>query len=285
MHEPSCIAQFLPATSHIYRVFSLVFIVGLISMGHGQRQLDPREIDAVLPRLIQVVMAGGDRFLAGNLASIRALVADANRMTPDQIELLARVHEDAAWMNPANEDNYYVAGNILPWNGQLEAGQNVLKMAMDARPFDWLPVFFYAFDIWYFEKDGLRAGEALRLAIPRATDEADRLTLETLSVRWMERGYDTRSAIQMVKAMEANSRHSRLRKYYQARIKRLEGLLDLEDATERFIAKVGKPPTDLRQLVENGFIAEVPSDPFRLGYDLDKNGRPVLRNKPGGAKK
>ncbi len=88
---------------------AILYGVAVERMGHGPRQQDPREIDAVLPRLIQVVMAGGDRFLAGNLASIRALVADANRMTPDQIELLAKVHEDAAWMNPANEDNYYVA--------------------------------------------------------------------------------------------------------------------------------------------------------------------------------
>ncbi len=265
--------------------FAILYGVAAERTGLTPRQRDPREIDAVLPRLIQVVLAGGDRFLAGNLASIRALVADANRMTPDQIELLARVHEDAAWMNPANEDNYYVAGNILPWKGQFEAGQKVLKMAIDARPFDWWPVFYFAFDIWNFEKDGLRAGETLRLAIPRATDEADRLTLEVLSVRWMERGYDTRSAIRMVQSMEANSQHSRLRKYYQARIKRLEGLLKLENATERFVAKTGKHPADLRQLVQNGFVDAIPVDPFGLGYELDKNGRPVLRNKPPGVKK
>ena len=173
-----------------------------------------------------------------------------------------------------------MAGNILPWKGQFDAGQRILKLAMDARPFDWLPVFYYAFDIWYFDKDGLRAGQTLKQAVPRAKEESDRLLLETLAVRWMERGYDTVSAIRMVQGMAAASRQSRLRDYYQKRVQRLEGLLVLEKAAAQHRERTREPLSDLNELVREGLIGALPVDPFGLGYDVDKNGRPVLLNSP-----
>jgi hypothetical protein len=80
-----------------------------------------------LPRFAQVLMAGGDRYLAANLAGFRVLVADTGRMDARRLCGAGRLQRDIAWFNPAHEDNYYIAAAILPWNGQLDAAQYVLR--------------------------------------------------------------------------------------------------------------------------------------------------------------
>jgi hypothetical protein len=63
-----------------------------------------------------------------------------------------------------HEDNYYVASATLPWNGQFDAAQTVLRRASLARPFDFQPAFYYAFNLVYFRGDATTASAWLRAA-------------------------------------------------------------------------------------------------------------------------
>ena len=112
-----------------------------------QRLKAAAELEVVLPLFAQVLMTGGDRFLAANLAAIRALVTETQYMKREDYALLGKIQDDVAWLNPAHEDNYYTAAAILPWEGELEPAQRVLARATRARFFDYQPAFYFAFNL------------------------------------------------------------------------------------------------------------------------------------------
>lgn len=237
------------------------------------------EMQVALPRFVQVAMAGGDRYLAANLAGFRALVASTEKMNRDNYRIQGIVQSDAAWLNPAHEDNYYIAAAILPWNGEVDAGDYVLRKAVEGRPFDWWPVFYYAFDQMHFHHDPVAAADWLRFGSRRAVDVNDRLMLENIAARWYERGYDTNSAILVVEAMAKGARDSGFRKYLQMRAERLKSLRTLEIAATEYEARFHKLLTALDELAKSGLIERVPRDPFGFGFAV-KDGQPILLNAP-----
>lgn len=238
------------------------------------------EMQVALPRFVQVLAGAGDRFLAANIATFRALVASTERMQEGNFRVQGILQADAAWLNPGHEDNYYVAAAILPWNGEFEAGQDVLRKASRARPFDWQPAFYYAFDIYHFERDPLRAAKVLRAAAPRARSENDRYALETVASYWLERGHEPRAAVRAIEAMADGARSGRFRAYLQLRANRLRGLILLQEAAQQYQLRTGRPIHRLEDLVTAGLIAELPADPFGFGYTIGPDGVPLLNNAP-----
>lgn len=243
--------------------------------GHPHVQVT-EELRVALPRFVQVLMAGGDRYLAANVASIRAVVAATEKMNPDNFRIQGRVQQDASWFNPAHEDNYYVAAAILPWVGELDAGQAVLRRAAEVRRFDFQPAFFYAFNIYHFLRDPAAAAAVLEKAAPYIRSEGDRITMENLAIIWAERGYEPARALRIVEASAASARSGGFKSYLLLRAKRLRGLLALQEAAEKFKAGHDRPPRDLKELVTARLIDSIPQDPFGYGYGLDANGVPIL---------
>jgi hypothetical protein len=114
-----------------------------------------------------------------------------------------RLQRDIAWFNPAHEDNYYIAAAILPWNGQLDAAQYVLRQASEARTFDWYPLFQYGFLFYHFRKDPATGAQWLLQAVPRVKIQQDEWALQNVAALWIEKGYQTANAAGMVEAMAA----------------------------------------------------------------------------------
>lgn len=257
----------------------VLFITGSQSLEQIPRTTVLLEMQVALPRFIQVTMSAGDRYLAANLAGFRALVASTERMNEDSFRIQGVVQSDAAWLNPAHEDNYYVAAAMLPWNGQVEAGQYVLRQAIDGRPFDPLPPFFYGFNAFYFMKDGREASRWASVAAERAPSMVGRLSFSSLAARWLERGYDSRTAARMLEDMAAAADHRGFRSHLQKRAARMHGLADLAEAAAAYQMKFGRAPARLNDLVAGGVISRLPEDPFGFGYGLTESGQPILYNR------
>jgi hypothetical protein len=235
-----------------------------------------------LPRFAQVLMAGGDRYLAANLAGFRVLVADTGRMNAEDYAVQAKLQRDIAWFNPLHEDNYYIGAAILPWNGELDAAQYVLRRASDARTFDWYPLFHYGFLFYHFRKDPATGAQWLLKGVPRVTNQQDEWALQNLAAIWIEKGYQTANAATMVDAMAANSPPGAFRNYLQVRAHRLRDLAALQDAATLFRARQGRAVKKLEELVSAGLIAEVPKDPLGFGFGLDAAGWPILNSVAAG---
>lgn len=227
-----------------------------------------------LPLPVQIAYSGGDAFLAANINVFRGLMVDAKVSEPETYRIQAQLQADAAWLNPWHEDNYYVGAAILPWNGQVDAAQYVLKQASLARVWDMWPPFFYAFNAMYFEHDMNQAGEWAEVAAQRHPTNA--AALRDMAAKWYERGDDPVFALGILRAMHEQSRDDNFRLLLEARMQRLEGLRALRRAQQAYQAEQGKPPASLGDMVGYAGLAQLPQDPLMLGYMLDAAGVPQL---------
>ena len=242
------------------------------------------ELLIALPRFAQVLLAAGDRYLAANLAGFRVLVAETARMRPEDYAVQAKLQRDIAWFNPAHEDNYYIAAAILPWNGEVDAAEYVLRKASDARSFDWYPLFQYGFLFYHFRHDPATGAQWLLKGVPRVKNQQDAWALQNVAAGWIEKGYETANAAGLVAAMAENSPRGAFRNYLQVRADRLRDLATLQDAAKRFRERFGRDVKELGELLSSGMIARIPVDPLGVGFGLDASGRPIFRSSSEGSK-
>lgn len=249
---------------------------------HGSREQSherSRELAVRLPLVFQIAMAAGDKYLAANLAGFRILVSDAYRMGPEELQVQAQLQRDVSWLNPAHEDNYYIAAAILSVPELMPAAQYILRRAADARPDDWQPLFYLGFNKYFFEKDPVGGAQVLLEAVPRMQDEAESWTMQNLAARWIERGYSAGDAARIVGGMADNASPGRFKRYLNHRAQRLRDLATLKALTQRYREIHGRPLANLNQLVTAGLIDRIPPDPFNRGYMLDEQGEPVFASR------
>ncbi len=236
-----------------------------------------KELVVRLPLAVQVLLTGGDRYLAANLLGVRVLVAETFRMSAAEFDTQAQLQRDVSWLNPAHEDNYYIAAAILAEPHLVSSAQYVLRRAANARPKDWMPLFYYGFNLYHFEKNPIAGAQALLEGVPRVAEQSDRWALENLAAKWFEKGYQAADAAAMVENMAANAPSGNFRKYLAARAQRLRDLAELKRGAAEFRAKYGRPLQRLDELVETGVVRAIPADSMGQGYDIDSSGEPVFR--------
>ena len=232
------------------------------------KQWNASRMTVAVPLPAQVIMAGGDRYLAANIGAWRALMVGVDKLPEATLAALAMTQEDVSFLNPAHEDNYYMAAAILPWAGEVERTQIILKRAITARPYDAYPPFFYAFDQVHFFGDAQGAAAVARRAAPLVHDEGLSQALTIMAVNWTERGEDLQTAIDTVAIMVSLAKDRRLQVYLQGRLKRLEGLRILREAAARYAARTHKFPSSVDDLLKSGDVTEIPADPEGAGYSV-----------------
>lgn len=235
------------------------------------------EIRIALPLFVQVLGFAGDRYLAANVAGVRALVVETGKMTADEFAILGKVQTDVSWLNPAHEDNYYTAAAILPWNGELEAAQTILARATHARPNDYQPAFYYAFDLLHFRHDAKGASEWMLMAAEKLPEGDERLQMQNLAAIWMDKVDDIDLAIRVVDGMAKQAKRKDFRHYLEQRVARLRSLKDLREAQQLYQQRFGRPLRQINELIASGIIDKLPDDSLGFGFALDARGRIVLR--------
>ncbi len=273
-------AKFLRKEWLLALALALVFVASAERLKSAPRQSVSVEMRVALPLFVQVFMAMGDRHLGANIAAIRALVVAPEKMRPEEFRILAKVQEDVSWLNPGHEDNYYIAFAILPQYGELDSAQTVLARASRARFFDYQPSFFYAFNQWYYKHDPVGAATWLREAAEKLPDPDQRLTMQNMAARWMDKAQDTELAIRVVEAMAKEARRKDFRAYLELRVVRLRQLHQLRTAAIAYRERFGKPLPNLQELVDSGILTNLPQDPFGFGFGFDRQGEIVLRTSP-----
>lgn len=258
-------------------VCALAFVIFAERLKAVPRQSVNVELQVALPLFVQVFMTAGDRYLAANLAAIRALVVATDKMRPEDYRILAKVQQDASWLNPAHEDNYYTAAAILPWNGELDAAQAILARASKARYFDYQPAFYYAFHLLHFKGDAVAASAWMRAAAEKLPNDDERLIMQNMAARWMDRAQDIDLAIRIVESMAQQARRKDFRAYLEQRVARLRSLKELRTAADRYRERFNRPLVTLNDLVDSGLVKAIPPDPFGFGFELNKQGQLVLR--------
>lgn len=232
----------------------------------------------VMPAYLQAAMVGGDRYLAANIAVTRAMAFRGLEASPDDYAIQGKIQQQAAILNPRQEDNGYLAAAILSWEGQTEVANDVLQVVGDARHWDPMPYFFKGFNLFYLERDNIEAAKYLRLAAERS-GEQNKSALKSMSAKWLAGDDDPAYAINILKALYEAEQDKNLKNKFAARIQQTQGLIDLRTAAEKFKQDTMLPLTSLKQLLKGGFIDELPKDPIGLGYTVNENGIPEMISK------
>lgn len=261
----------------IAMLLALAFIATTQRLKSASRQTVVVEMQVALPLFVQVFMAMGDRYLAANIAAIRALVVSTEKMKPEDYAILGKVQKDVSWLNPAHEDNYYIAFAILPQYGEVDAAQTILARASRVRFFDYQPAFFYGFNQWYYKHDPAGAAAWMREAALNLPDPDQQLTMQNMAARWADKAQDTELAIRVVEALAKEARRKDFRAYLETRVVRLRQLQQLKRAAATYHERFGKPVPNLQELVNFGILPVLPQDPFGFGFGFDRQGDIVLR--------
>ena len=218
---------------------------------------------------VQVLMTGGDRFLAANLESIRsaATTSDAPKAAEYNASFTTRSRSAVAQLNPCHEDNYYLGSALLSWGGAVSEGIDLLHRATECRTWDELPPFFYGFNLFFFQRDVEGARAAFETAASRATDNAAALRKMAIMLAAGELKDDS-AALDFLQRERAATADPKLQGMLDKRIARVEGLITLRSAQQRYEARVGHPLADPAALIESGELDAFPKDPLRIGYEF-----------------
>jgi hypothetical protein len=259
--------------SFTFPVISLLGII-LFQLGNSHAGLSkpfPQKESAasiVLPPTIQVLLYGGERYLAGNIESIRALHAFGNNRNDEQ-EFRVRSHIAASTLHPCHEDNYWIGNANLSWGGNAPAGFELLLNARNCRFWDEWPAFFYGFNQYFFNQNTGEALDSLSLAAERAIDEQNIVFYKTFAITLKSTiQKNIQLALQLLKAERDQATDHRLRSSIETRIQRVEGLLVLRNAQEEFESHFNKELKNEQELISSGFLERMPVDPLGLGYEF-----------------
>lgn len=250
---------------------------GSLHLNYLPRKMAADQLDIAINPVVQVMLAGGDRALAANLNTIRLIVLDVLNLDKRDYPILAKVHRDIAFLQPCQEDNYYVAQAFLPWIGEVASADEILKAAAECRGRDTMPGFFLAFNAFYFRKDFMEAGEWFAETAKRG-DEKQRDQLLYMASKFYEKGEDLNLAAAVIRGMGMNAANEQLKQFLLARALRVENLRDLRVAATAYTERFAKPLENLQLLVDSGVLVQIPVDPLGKGYDIDSSGIIQLRN-------
>lgn len=218
---------------------------------------------------VQLLLTGGDRFLAANIESIRAVATTSDN--PEAAEANAsfaiRARRVVAQLNPCHEDNYYQGNALLTWGGAVAEGNDLLKRATECRTWDEIPPFFYGFNQYFFLHDVESARASLEIAADRATDNAAGFRKFAIMLAAGELKDDS-AALDFLQQERAQTSDPKLQAMLDKRIARLQGLITLRAAQKRYEARFGQPLTNPQALIDSGELEAFPNDPLRIGYEF-----------------
>jgi hypothetical protein len=238
------------------------------------------QVSVALPKIVQLFLAGGDRYLAANVNVFRSMMVDTQLMDNSSIYALKKLQLDAAVFNPAHEDNYWIAAATLAWRGEVAAAQTILKQATEARKQDIYPPFFYGFNRKFFYQDITGAAASILVAAKRGS-EADETALTAIAARWYGQGEDLALSRSILLEMAKQSKNAALKQYLLQRAVRIDTLSSLRDQARNYQRLTSKKLTSFKQLLELKLIKELPSDPTGTGFIIDTNGIPQFASVQG----
>ncbi|MCQ2047975.1 Uncharacterised protein [Stutzerimonas stutzeri] len=227
----------------------------------------------VIPAPLLIVLHGGDRFLAADLETMRLSATGMDDRGVDT-GYLVRAQREVARLNPCHEDNYYLANGLLTWGGAVEQGNEVLRAAVQCRFWDEFPPFFYGINLSFFQRDNEEAARVLEIGAQRSTHNAAAMQKLAVMLR-AEQFADERLALNYLTQQRDSASDPKLQDMLDKRVIRLQGLIELREAQRTYEAK-HEPLQDLQQLLDRAIVAELPTDPLGLGYEL-RNGRIDLK--------
>jgi hypothetical protein len=255
-----------------------VFLLG--KAGDGAKTLPRDEMEvSVIPAPILKITSLEFRGLASDLLFLKALVfygstferKERPRITPLEWNWFYHELDAATDLDPYFIDPYLVANSFMTWEGGMIKETNaLLEKASRFRDWDWMPPFYIGFNQFYFLHDNAKAAEYLYEASKRP-GPSEQLVSIAARLEFKER--NTETAIIFLEAILKKTDNEYIKKDFEDRIKMFRIRLFLEKAVAAYKIKYGVIPENLDAVLKKGIIREIPSDPYKGTFSLDRQGR------------
>lgn len=265
---------------------SLFLYVLLLAPFTGYMSRKPIEEKLGFVPSAQVIrpLSAGMRELAGAGLMMKVImyfggVTDENVKrvrTVMDVEGMARMLQGAAVLDPYNMDVYYFSQAFMAWDaGKLATVNAMLDKGMEYRTWDWYLPYFAGFNHAYFLKDYKKAAAYFK----RAADLSGFQLFAGLAGRYMQQSGQTELAISYLKGMVATARGELAKKTYATRLRAFEEVLEIEKARDRFVAREGRLPKDVDELLRTGMLQKQPVDPYGGTFLLNPDGKVTATSK------
>jgi hypothetical protein len=215
--------------------------------------------------------------LVADLSWIRAIAVSTSLKDPaDGLSLIhwcdfvTQLDQKFAWP--------YVLGGLLGPYSAFEKTYNVkeasalLQRGVTELPDDYRLPLYLSYNQLYLDQDPKGAGQTLLRAarIPHAP-----AYLGQLATRLLAQSDDFTSAERLAAQLEESTDDPTVRALFAQRrleVARDAALAVLQRAVDAFRNARGQLPTDLRELVQQGFLSEIPKEPLGGRFAMDQNG-------------
>jgi hypothetical protein len=198
-------------------------------------------------------------------------IGENRKLSPQEWQHLHRLLMKITIIDPAFWDPYVLAETMLVWQaGMIEETNELLLAAAQHRPWDYRPYYFLGFNSFYFKKDVVRGAEYLRKAArkPNCPDY-----LRSLAARLSLYSNETAVGILFLEDLIQETSQEESRAYLGKRLAALRAIRILEKAVDEYAATLHKNPAIVADLLQHGFLDEIPAEPYGGEWVIMENGR------------
>lgn len=190
------------------------------------------------------------------------------QLPPENLNMF-RFIDAAVRLDPYNMDAYYFAQASFTWQvGHAADVNRLLDHGMKYRTWDWQLPYFAGFNSAYFLKQYDKAATYMQ----RAAEISGHTLLTNLSARYFYESGREDLGIAFLRDMIARSPGNKERTIYELRLLALTALKNLNESVMRYRAEIGILPQNLQVLVDQGYIKEIPVDPYGGEFFIDTQG-------------
>ena len=264
-------------------IFLLPLLAGLHFFMHQQaweqRREYRRSLDAgyVLPSRFIRVFALEHKGLLANYLLLKTMnfygdrVMHQEQLSAADWQYLVASLDAVTDLDPRFLDPYIFGVSLLAWEaGLVEDANRLLEKGMEHRSDDWQMPFFLGFNHFYFLQDYATGAEYLMQAA-RLPDSPN--FLPNLAARLGYYGQRTDTAILFLRTLLLQTADEGLRASLERRLLALERATLIEEAVTRFQADHGRVPEKAQELIQGGYLDEMPDDPYGGQWVLLPGGR------------
>lgn len=177
--------------------------------------------------------------------------------------------ETAIRLDPYNMDAYYFLQAAFTWEiGRAADVNRVLDYGMKYRTEDWQLPFYAGFNAAYFLHDYTKAAEYMQ----KAAELSGNPLFARLASRFFFEAGHSGLGIVFLDSMIQGTKDPQLKKVYEMRKEALLGVEKIHEAVKVFLARFGRMPAKIVDLVSSGVLDKIPADPYGGTFYLDEQG-------------
>ncbi|MBM9513576.1 hypothetical protein [Desulfogranum marinum] len=189
----------------------------------------------------------------------------------DEWQLIGNTLDRITDLDPRFWDPYVFAEMFIGWQiRDFELVNNLLLKASKARIEDYRPFYYLGFNHFYFQKNATQAAFFLREAAKRPRAPS---FIKALASRMSLYGSQTIAGIVFLEEMISETYDLILKQQLKTRLTALQRIHELEKTVLHYRKKHQRLPEKLEDLIREGMIKNIPSDPYGGKFILLKNGK------------